>query len=224
MIIEMNFRPKELIGYVYKYTNKINGKVYIGKTANLRRRLWEHENTTKTKDTAFGRALKKYGYNNFELDILIKIKRIKDKQKLNTILDNLERYYIKKYNSYHFGYNLTRGGDGSIGITQSAETRRKKSVSMKNKPEEYKEKLRQRLAKVSHKFKSGDAMKYRHREIEQYTLDGTYIQTFYSVKDAAQSLSKTMANGIISACQGKYKTAYGYKWKYKINKSQLIKC
>lgn len=218
MLIESEWRPKELIGYIYKFTNITNGKCYIGKTANLERRLWEHQHETCKKDTAFGRALRKYGYANFKLELLIKIKRINTKKQLNTILDNLERYYINKYNSFHFGYNLTKGGDGSLEFHHSEETKKKMSVTRKNMPEEYKEKLREQVSKIrKYKFTREDAMKYRHKEVEQYTLDGKYIKTFYSVKDAMKSLDKTSTNGIVSACRGKYKTAYGYIWKYKIN-------
>lgn len=220
MLIESEWRPKELIGYIYKFTNITNGKCYIGKTANLERRLWEHQNETCKKDTAFGRALRKYGYDNFKLELLIKIKRINTKKQLNTILDNLERYYINKYNSFHFGYNLTKGGDGSLEFHHSEETKKKMSVTRKNMSEEYKEKLREQLLKVSEKyrFKKGQIIPRRHTEVEQYTLNNEYIKTFYSIKAAALSLGNRRADSsIVRVCKGKSKKAYGYIWKYKLN-------
>lgn len=220
MLIESEWRPKELIGYIYKFTNITNGKCYIGKTANLERRLWEHQNETCKKDTAFGRALRKYGYTNFKLELLIKIKRINTKKRLNTILDNLERYYINKYNSFHFGYNLTKGGDGSLEFHHSEETKKKMSITRKNMPEEYKEKLREQIKELGkpYRLKKGDMLPRRHTAVEQYTLDNKFIKEFYSVKDAALSLGNRRAdNSIVRVCKGKAKKAYGYIWKYKIN-------
>lgn len=221
MKIELESRPKELVGYIYKFTNKTNGKIYIGKTSNLYRRLWEHQYITPTKNTAFGKAIAKYGYNNFEFNILTKIKRINNKKKLNDILNNLEKYYINKYNSYHFGYNLTKGGDGTIEFQHSKETKQKMSNTRKNAPEEVKQRLREQIIQVSKntRFKKGEIFaKRKHIEVEQYTLNNEYIQTFYSVKDAEKSLNRNRASvNIISVCKGKYKQAYGYIWKYKTN-------
>jgi len=215
-----SLKHKELTGHIYKFTNKINGKCYIGKTACLKRRLREHKHETCKKDTAFGKALRKYGYYNFELEILITIRRINDKKKLNKILDNLERYYIDKYNSYNLGYNLTKGGDGSLEFHHSEETKRKMSETRKNMPEEYKERLRNQVKELGkpYRFKKGDVVNRRHTEVEQYTLDGKYLQTFNSVKDAALSLGIRRADtNIINTCKGKYKKSYGYIWKYKTN-------
>jgi hypothetical protein len=53
------------------------------------------------------------------------------------------------------------------------------------------------------------------KEVEQYSLDGEYIQTFNSCREAARSINAPYHVGINSCCLGKQKTAYGYKWKYK---------
>ena len=50
--------------------------------------------------------------------------------------------------------------------------------------------------------------------VEQYSLDGEYIQTFSSCREAARSIGAPYHVGINSCCLGKQKTAYGYKWKY----------
>lgn len=210
-------RREELIGCIYKFTNKINGKCYIGKTANLNRRLWEHKHETCKKSTAFGKALLKYGYCGFNFNILIKIRRITDIKKLNRILDNLEKYYIEKYNSYHFGYNLTKGGDGSLEFHHSEETRRKMSITRKNMPEERKERLRQQIRELGkpYRLKKGDIIPKHHVEVEQYDLAGNYIKTFSSIREAANVLGVTESSNIVSNCRNRRKTAFGYIWKYK---------
>lgn len=95
---------------VYKVENKINGKVYIGVTNNFKRRMREHKNESenpKQNDRAIYRAIRKYGWNNFDKIIL---------EENNTIEEcfKREQYYIDKYNSLNskYGYNMTIGGIG----------------------------------------------------------------------------------------------------------------
>lgn len=93
-------------GIIYKYTNLINGKVYIGQTTQtLQKRDKKHMSQIKD-DTYFHRALKKYGRENFSLEI------IEDNIPFSR-LDEREKYYIKIYDSLAItgkGYNLTIGG------------------------------------------------------------------------------------------------------------------
>jgi group I intron endonuclease len=97
---------------IYRCTNKINGKVYIGKTIKtLQERRLAHEcNAIKLKGNAlFYRALRKYGCENFDWSV---VKKTTDERKLNT----LEKFYIKKYSTkVPNGYNITPGGDGGVG-------------------------------------------------------------------------------------------------------------
>ena len=109
-LIETNY-GKNINNVIYKITNKINGKCYIGQTKNsLRKRLLSHIShakvNTKSKKHYFQYALLKYGINNFEVDIL----EICETKQLNS----KEIYWISKYNSHDskFGYNCTFGGDG----------------------------------------------------------------------------------------------------------------
>lgn len=105
--------------YIYKITNKINGKIYIGK-----------HSTDKLDDGYMGsgkiikQAIKKYGVENFTKEIL----EFCDKE---VELNDLEKHYIDKYNSTDrsIGYNLTKGGDGKSGYICSYETRIKLSKS-----------------------------------------------------------------------------------------------
>lgn len=94
--------------YVYMHTNKINNKKYIGITGQERYwRRW-YSNGSGYKTQIFGRAINKYGWDNFEHEIL-------------DIVDNendallLEQYYINKYksNNSKYGYNISSGGIGT---------------------------------------------------------------------------------------------------------------
>ena len=93
-------------GLIYKFTNKINNKVYIGQTTQTIEQRTNKHLSQLDDNTYFHRALKKYGINNFDIEV------IEQNIPLNE-LDNREIYWIKYYDSYHTsnkGYNLTKGG------------------------------------------------------------------------------------------------------------------
>ncbi len=104
---------------IYKITNKINGKIYIGQTINtVDTRFSQH---CRQKSSVLSKAINKYGKTNFIIEVL-EIVQTRDE------LDYLERYYIKYYNSISpFGYNLE--GGGSLKKEISLETRKKQSLS-----------------------------------------------------------------------------------------------
>ena len=93
-------------GFIYKITNTINGKFYIGQTIqNVKERFYQHCATKCSKavsNMAIHRAIKKYGKSNFTVEVIEEI----DSANLN----DRERYWIKCYNSYNNGYNSTKGG------------------------------------------------------------------------------------------------------------------
>lgn len=118
--------------HIYKITNIINGKSYIGQSLYLKKRIKRHLTYKSHKDNlALYKAFDKYGVDKFTIEILETI----DTEKCDNIkseLDILEISYIKKYNSYISGYNKTIGGDASItGYKFTEEQRRKVSEHQK---------------------------------------------------------------------------------------------
>lgn len=117
-------------GIIYKVTNLVNGKIYIGKTlSRLGQRKNEHISGAKTTKytSALHLAINKYGADGFTWEIV-------DKCLFSDQLGELEKYYIKKLNcKAPIGYNLTNGGEGVPGYKHSEETRRKMSESHKGK-------------------------------------------------------------------------------------------
>ena len=101
--------------YIYKYTNKINGKVYIGQTNNLQKRFNGHKSEafnpkSKGYNLPFHCAIRKYGIKNFIYEVL---EEIEDGESQDFINDR-EIFFIAFYHSLttENGYNLTVGGDG----------------------------------------------------------------------------------------------------------------
>ena len=91
------------MGYIYKITNQLNQKSYIGQTINsIKERMRKHYDHSLQATTGIDYAIYKYGKDNF---IVEEVCQCDDSQ-----LDELERYYIQLYNTYEDGYNLTLGG------------------------------------------------------------------------------------------------------------------
>ena len=94
-------------GCIYKATNLINGKAYVGQTINFELRKKIHKRM-EGKCRLFYSAIKKFGFKNFKWEIL-KECDISD-------LDKYEKIFIKKYNTKNNGYNLTVGGKSIHGF------------------------------------------------------------------------------------------------------------
>lgn len=97
--------PKnEVFGYIYIWTNKINGKQYVGQAMSHRIELREREHITLGIQK-IDKAIKKYGEENFDR-ILIDVAYSSDE------LNEKESSYIELYGTFKRGYNYTIGGDG----------------------------------------------------------------------------------------------------------------
>jgi len=97
------------MGIIYKATNKINNKIYIGKTIQtLNNRKKRHLYSSKIKKYYFYNAINKYGFDNFNWEIIDSASTIKE-------LFDKEIYHIaitSAYTNNDIGYNMTSGGDG----------------------------------------------------------------------------------------------------------------
>lgn len=91
-------------GIIYKVTNKVNGKSYIGQTRYTIEFRWK-QHQHKKDNTYFHNAIHKYGIENFSIEILEEC-NVED-------LNSREIFYIAKYDTFNNGYNLTIGGDGN---------------------------------------------------------------------------------------------------------------
>lgn len=113
---------------IYKVTNKINGKIYIGFTNNFKDRIYDHKNKAYKKNNKykFHNALRKYGWDAFEW------KEICCSKDGKYLLKEMEPYFIKYYDSYgKNGYNMTLGGEGCLGKKLSKKDRIKISNRQK---------------------------------------------------------------------------------------------
>jgi len=118
---------------IYKATNTITGKCYIGFDSNWPNRQRDHkkESSQKKSKLIFHKAIRKYGWNNFEWSILY--------QSLDGdhCLNVMEKYFIAQNNSHYKlkssnGYNMTFGGEGTQGYKHKSSSIEKIKISSSN--------------------------------------------------------------------------------------------
>lgn len=109
--IELNKALKSDVGYIYKIENKLNNKIYIGQTIHdpfyRMKQHVENSEFDKLKNNPYDLYFDLYelGAEKFDFSII---------ENVNVeLLDEKEKFYIKKYNSYFDGYNNNYGGRGN---------------------------------------------------------------------------------------------------------------
>lgn len=213
--------------YIYKITNNINGKIYIGKTNFTIEKRWKEHCNDYQKETLQKRplysAMKKYGIENFSIE---EVEQLESPQQA----EEREKYWIEYYGSFKNGYNATIGGDGKTYINYKIvyETYKqlkscKKVAEKLNIDRGYVGLILKNLGvQLEQPIESLQNLN-KPKMINMYDLQENYLQTFSSVSDAAKwcvenNYSKKLTSGIrahISECaNGKRKTAYQHKWRY----------
>ena len=208
-------------GWIYTITNKVNGKMYVGKTIDFTQRKWQHFH--REECPALKRAFAKYGIDNFEITPILTFNAV-NRNVLNKVLTELEKHYIAKYNTYGKGYNITKGGEGLCGYEHTEEYK----LLMSQKQKEYKsqdwvkQKDRERMLgnTLNEEFK---------RSILKYSLNGVFIKEYSCIGDAIDDVIKegkytknwrSIHSNLIRALDGNNNKqannkAYNYMWRYK---------
>ena len=116
----------EYYGIIYKIENTVTHEVYIGQTSESNgfngryprkgvgiERVYNYHNYNKNKKAYYNThllaSIEKYGFDSFVVDEIFDTALTLDE------LNYKEALYIKQFDSYHNGYNMTLGGDGVPG-------------------------------------------------------------------------------------------------------------
>lgn len=180
------------MSYIYKVTNKVNGKMYIGQHKYDGASLDPYY---KGSGVLLWRAYKKYGIDNFDMELV--------EECPEEDLNPLEELYIEHYNTlFPNGYNLTKGGDGVSGYKFSEDSKQKMSNSHKG----------------VNPWNKGIKMPYYVIEklsiqINQYDDNGDLIKTYPSTQEAARQLNGN-PSAICQALKGICQKAYGFRFRY----------
>lgn len=195
---------------VYKITNLINGKVYVGITGEryLARRFWHHANRKRSSGAYLHWSIQKYGVDNFRMEVLFEFAHHIDAKTKERELISLWQLNRHKHPAGN-GMNLTDGGDGSYGCKHSDESIAKMSGSN------------------NHNYGLVGANNPTSKAISQYDDTGRLVATYDSMYQAAQMLrpgctrrqASSIAANIRTSIVGRsrLKSAYGYTWRYSID-------
>lgn len=176
---------------IYKITNKINNKCYIGQSNNIKRRFTEHRCIGHETNKSLKIAYKKYGIENFGFEIL--------EECTLEELNEKEIYWINKLKPQ---YNRTSGGDGTPNHCVSEETRKK----LKQKGKEFWEKLDENIKnkiitnnlkrpKIGHEVSEETRKKLRECNLGKK-------QSIETIKKRKQTMINKKQNGYVQTNQG----------------------
>lgn len=177
-IITLNCEIPNKVG-IYKFTNIITGKIYIGSSQNLQKRFFTHLNllnNNKHHSKHFQNSWNKYGEDNFSYEIIEFVEDLQDLLKREQYyLDKLlfAQDYINKINSkfIELSYNINPSSSNRLGTIQSLESIQKSILNNPNR-----------------------------KEILQYDFSGNFIKEWISISEAALNLNLTKS-GISRCCK-----------------------
>lgn len=222
----------ELAG-IYKFTNKINGKVYIGEAKNLKKRMGYYPLLREKRPIIY--AFKKYGFSNFEYSIIESFPSSVSK----SILLDREEFWIRIYGSVNknTGYNVVHRGTNRSGVICSKETLERMRIArtgMKHSDATKKKMSEDRRGNKHWQYgKSGEGTSFwgkklseRHKKaftdatrkkVHQIDLiTGEIIATWDSLMDAALNVygNASSQKHLSRALRKGLKKHKGYGWAY----------
>ena len=192
-------------GYIYRHwiiNDRGIEKNYIGQTMQTIEQRWgKNGRRYLGRDSVFARAIKKYGWNNFNHEILEVIEN-ESREELLLELNKLECYYIKKYNSFMNGYNSTTGGERNKLMSEAvrekqSEARKKYCASLTD--EERKEKYghaRGKKVPENVKRKTSESVKktFQNMSEEERKVKYKGLTGKTHTKETKEKMSKTAKN------------------------------
>ncbi len=215
-------------GYIYLIENKINHKKYIGKTYRTIQLRWQEHlrEISNSSNRPLYRAMSKYGFKNFEIQEI----------EYTENLEEREKFWIEFYDTFKNGYNATRGGDGTTYFPYSDQEVIEKFLELKTIIAvtiffdcDFKT-IQTRL--INNKIDYGkvgniyaENRSWQAKEVNQYSLEGEFIQSFATYSEAANWLVdnkfttaqvKHIVTNISKVCRGLEgrKKSYGFIWKF----------
>ena len=190
---------------IYKITNNINNKIYIGQSVNIERR-WKDHLSNSSKKSLIHRAIEKYGKDNFTFEIIEECS-IEE-------LDNREIYWISYYDTFNYGYNLTRGGKSGFKYNIDAIYEDYLITNNMSKTSKNIGCHLNTVRNILHIFGINESNQQSDKSvqcIDPVTLE--IIKQYDSIQEAADAIGISRSS-ISQAASGKVKSAGKYYWKF----------
>ena len=185
---------------VYIHVLKTDGRIYIGQTDDITARWKPSAYKTCSK---FYKAIKEYGWENFEHRILYDNLTLEEANKI-------EEELIEKYDAINHGFNLNSGG---LNHLHSQETKDKMSKTRKGVPktEEHKKAISEALKKYERTPEHN-----RNNQLAQHRKPVQCIETgiIYESLSDAERKTGILGETISRNCRGKQKSASGLHWSF----------
>lgn len=218
------------MGVIYKITSP-SGKLYVGKTYDLRKRINSHKCSSKVnKNIILYNSIRKYGWDAHKLEIIEEVDKL--------LLNEREVFWIKELNSYCYdnanGLNMTKGGEGQSS-TWMHKTELRKFFSDKFSGEGnpfygkkhtketiqfFSENAKIRNKKEGRVVPKWGAEKGRLKVIKSvisYDSNGNFYKEYESVTNASKDLGLPTSS-VSASCRGAQTNSGGYIFKFKTEK------
>lgn len=170
------------MGYVYKITNNVNGKIYIGQTRvtepqRWQQHIWHAYNDSDNDSPLLCRAIKKYGKENFTRTILEECD--------NQFLNEREKHWINYFDStnHDIGYNVAEGGEGHLKYSNEEIVKAYADFGSIAKASEA---IGMSREQMSIRLQAMGIQTTREIPVCQYDLQGNFIKEYSTMADAAK--------------------------------------
>lgn len=218
--ISTSIKENPYAGVIYRFTNKVNNKVYIGSSSNIERRYRDHINGTKSCSKRLFRAIQKYGKENFTFEILetCNIENLYEREQVY-----LDFYYFDNIKIFQsLTYNLNPTAKGSKGLKWTEEQKIKRKLMGLDNPmlgkkhsDETKRKIalktKERLKDPTKNPMYGKNQSKESIEKSLKKMEQTLLKSFYYID----------IDGII---KGPFKNVRKFADENKHEKSGILKC
>lgn len=212
------------MSYIYKITNDINNKVYIGKTSRSIDKRWKEHLRDRKREKYKRRRLysemNTYGVDHFHIEQIEETDNPEER----------EIYWIKYYNSTENGYNITKGGKGKFyidrGVVLETYNKLKTCKDVASEICINKQTVSKILKENNIEITTGQEYSKRNcsKRVLMSLKENIPLMYFSSLSDAARYLQENNiskdnnVSGIVhhigEVCNSKRKSAYGYKWSW----------
>jgi hypothetical protein len=192
---------KKICG-IYKITNIVNNKIYVGSAINISSRFKSHKRLLKNNkhfNNHLQSSYNKHGSSYFKYEII--------ETTTDDVMLEKESYWIKTLNTNNreYGYNKRLIASSNLGIKLSDETKKRLSDSH----------LGHKRSEETHK----KIIESQYKKICQFDMNGNFIKVFNSLQEAAQELNVKYTTSITACLKKRLPSALGFRWCYENEKN-----